>query len=40
MRLDSWITGTVIVITIKSNLGFDYEYMMVYIHEGTKGCTD
>ena len=24
------------VITIKSNLGFDYEYMTVYIHEGTK----
>ena len=25
---------------IKFNLGFDYEYMMVYIHEGTKECTN
>ena len=25
---------------IKLNLGFDYEHMMVYIHEGTKGCTN
>ena len=28
------------VITIKSNLGFNYKYMTAYIHEGTKECTD
>ena len=35
----SWVTIAVTVITIKSNLGFDYKYMMVYILEGAKGCT-
>ena len=27
------------VITIKSNLGFDYEYMAAYIHMSTKRRT-
>ena len=27
------------VITIKSNLGFDYEYMAAYIHVSTKRRT-
>ena len=32
----SRVTIAVTMITIKSNLGFDYKYMMVYILECTK----
>jgi hypothetical protein len=43
-RLDSCLTiayeATVKVLTIKSNLGFDYEYMSVYIPEDTKKRID
>jgi hypothetical protein len=32
--------ATVKVLTIKLNLGFDYEYMSAYIPEDTKECID
>jgi hypothetical protein len=43
-NLDSCLTiayeATVKMLTIKSNLGFDYEYMSVYIPEDTKERID